>query len=91
MLQGNAPCAYPTTKGMSSNAARMPQPCNELAPEERADILRVRPQGALCFQGLPYGTILAEVVTHRMLLQSVALSTGSIRCGNLSNDYFIMP
>jgi len=26
----------------------MPQPCNGLAPEERADILRVRPQGALC-------------------------------------------
>jgi hypothetical protein len=25
----------------------MPQPCNGLAPEERADILRVRPQGAL--------------------------------------------
>ncbi len=26
----------------------MPQPYNGLAPEERADILRVRPQGALC-------------------------------------------
>ena len=26
----------------------MPQLCNGLAPEERADILRVRPQGALC-------------------------------------------
>jgi hypothetical protein len=26
----------------------MHQPCNELAPEERADILRVRPQGAMC-------------------------------------------
>jgi hypothetical protein len=25
----------------------MPQPCNGLAPEGRADILRVRPQGAL--------------------------------------------
>src|SRR5262245_49088867 len=36
------------TKGRSSNEARMPQPCNGLAPEERADILRVRPQGALC-------------------------------------------
>src|SRR6516164_79893 len=36
------------TRGRSSNAARMPQPCNGLAPEERADILRVRPQGALC-------------------------------------------
>src|SRR5262245_26381538 len=36
------------TKGRSSNTARMPQSCNGLAPEERADILRVRPQGALC-------------------------------------------
>jgi hypothetical protein len=36
------------TKGRSSNEARMPQLCNGLAPEERADILRVRPQGALC-------------------------------------------
>ncbi len=26
----------------------MPSPRNELAPEERADVLRVRPQGALC-------------------------------------------
>ena len=26
----------------------MPQLCNGLAPEARADILRVRPQGALC-------------------------------------------
>ena len=26
----------------------MPQPCNGLAPEEMSDILRVRPQGALC-------------------------------------------
>src|SRR4029453_8101869 len=36
------------TKGRSSNEARMPQLCNGLAPEDRADILRVRPQGALC-------------------------------------------
>jgi Protein of unknown function (DUF1264) len=36
------------TRGRSSNEARIPQPCNGLAPEERADILRVRPQGALC-------------------------------------------
>ena len=28
--------------------ARMPQPCSGLAPEEMSDILRVRPQGALC-------------------------------------------
>jgi hypothetical protein len=36
----------------------MPQPCNGLAPEERADILRVRPQGALCivYAGGPEGT-----------------------------------
>jgi hypothetical protein len=40
------------TKGRSSNEARMPQLCNGLAPEERADILRVRPQGALCKKGL---------------------------------------
>jgi hypothetical protein len=26
----------------------MPQPCHELVPEERADLFRVRPQGALC-------------------------------------------
>src|SRR5436309_1677749 len=26
----------------------MHPPCNELAPEDRADVLRVRPQGALC-------------------------------------------
>src|SRR6266436_1435324 len=38
------------TKERSSNEARMHQPCNELAPEERADILRVRPQGALCME-----------------------------------------
>src|SRR5215510_6489796 len=40
------------TKGRSSNEARMPQPCNELAPEERADILRVRPQGAMCIMDI---------------------------------------
>ena len=36
----------------------MPQPCNGLAPEERADILRVRPQGALCIDNQinGYGT-----------------------------------
>src|SRR6516162_1721520 len=36
------------TRGRSANVARMPQPCNGLAPEEMSDILRVRPQGALC-------------------------------------------
>src|SRR6184192_133563 len=35
------------TRERSSNAARMPQPRNEPVPEERVDVLRVRPQGAL--------------------------------------------
>ena len=40
----------------------MPQPCNGLAPEERADILRVRPQGALCtYLGLDASKALTTV------------------------------
>jgi len=41
--QGNAPCAYPTTRNRCSNAARMPPPRNEPVPEEGVDVLRVRP------------------------------------------------
>src|SRR5215475_16221722 len=36
------------TRGRSSNGARTPQVRNAPVPEDRADVLRVRPQGALC-------------------------------------------
>jgi hypothetical protein len=36
------------TRGRSSNGARTPQVRNEPGPEDGADVLRVRPQGALC-------------------------------------------
>src|SRR5215472_5038578 len=35
------------TRGRSSNGARTPQVRNEPVPEDGADVLRVRPQGAL--------------------------------------------
>src|SRR6478735_3860439 len=36
------------TRGRSSNGARTPQVRNEPVPEDGTDVLRVRPQGALC-------------------------------------------
>src|SRR4029450_11842248 len=59
------------TKGRSSNEARMPQLCNGLAPEERADILRVRPQGALCTvvqQHCPTSGAPLVTVTYRSIV-----------------------
>src|SRR5262249_43359553 len=35
------------TRERGSNAARMPPPRNGLAPEDRVDVLRVHPQGAV--------------------------------------------
>src|SRR5262247_1505181 len=35
------------TRERGANAARMPPPRNGLAPEDRVDVLRVHPQGAL--------------------------------------------
>src|SRR5215467_680312 len=36
------------TRGRSSNGARTPQVRNAPVPEDRTDVLRVRPQSALC-------------------------------------------
>src|SRR5215831_18112664 len=41
------------TRGRSSNGARTPQVRNEPVPEDGADVLRVRPQGALCYHHDP--------------------------------------
>ena len=38
----------------------MPRPCNGLAPEERADILRVRPQGALSISTVSIGRLMIK-------------------------------
>jgi hypothetical protein len=47
----------------------MPQLSNGLAPEERAEILRVRPQGALCIM-LTGAKLLRNVLNMNMVYMS---------------------
>src|SRR5215813_8571089 len=52
---GTQPMGGSMTRGRSSNGARTPQVRHEPVPEDGAEVLSVRPQGAL-FQTLTYGT-----------------------------------